>query len=158
MRTIITTTTPPPSESIPSSIFGIKADTLTQLQELGLQIPEWMVIPSTIFSEYVPESILDHCDTDIIPFIRNISLEPSLIDSIHKWVRNNGLDNAHFAVRSSICIDRSLGHTFAGQLKTNLCVRSMSCLMLSLMSGLLRFILKQLLIVHNGGSPRILFV
>ncbi|MBN1604842.1 MAG: hypothetical protein JW915_24755 [Chitinispirillaceae bacterium] len=121
MRTIITTT-PPLSESTPFSITGIKADTLTQLQTLGLQVPEWMVIPSTIFSEYVPESIRDHCASDIVPFIRKITLDSSLITSIHSWVHNNGLDNELFAVRSSICIDRSLDHTFAGQLKTNLCV------------------------------------
>lgn len=122
MRTIITTTTPPASASIPFSITGIKADTLSQLQTLGLQVPEWMVIPSTTFAEYVPESILDHCSSDIIPFIRKITLDSSLINSIHNWVHNNGLDNELFAVRSSICIDRSLDHTFAGQLKTNLCV------------------------------------
>jgi pyruvate,water dikinase len=121
MKAIVTNTTSP-SESIPGSITGIKADILTQLSALGLQVPEWMLIPSTIFSEYIPESILEHPSSEVISFIRNIKLDSALIDSIHNWIHTNGIDNELFAVRSSICIDKSCDHTFAGQLKTNLCV------------------------------------
>jgi pyruvate,water dikinase len=81
-----------------------------------------MVIPSTVFSEHIPNAILELSSPDVISFIRNIKLDVSLIDSIYSWIHANGMNNDLFAVRSSICIDNSDDHTFAGQLKTNLCV------------------------------------
>jgi pyruvate,water dikinase len=121
MKTIITDTSAS-ANSIVRNISGIKADMLTHLDSLGFQIPTWMVIPSTVFSEHIPDAILELPSPEVISFIRNIKLDPSLIDSIYTWIHENGMNNDLFAVRSSICIDSSDTHTFAGQLKTNLCV------------------------------------
>ncbi|HEX2955268.1 MAG TPA: PEP/pyruvate-binding domain-containing protein [Chitinispirillaceae bacterium] len=112
-----------PSDSLSGSPYGIKADTLSQLSTLGFQIPVWMTIPSTAFSKHVPNSILEQSPEEITSFIKDIELDSSLISSIHNWIYDNGLDEELFAVRSSICTDKTFDHTYAGQLKTHLCVR-----------------------------------
>jgi pyruvate,water dikinase len=109
--------------SHPDTINGIKADTLSQLISLGFQVPAWMTIPSTVFNEHVPNSTLEQPSEEIVTFIKNMTLDTSLISSIHNWIYKMGLEDEFFAVRSSICTDRSYEHTFAGQLKTHLCVR-----------------------------------
>jgi pyruvate,water dikinase len=122
MKTITATCTTP-SDSLSDSMNGIKADTLSLLSSFGFQVPVWMSIPATVFNEHIPNSMLKQSSEEIAAFIKNMTLDPSLISSIHKWIYSNGLEDELIAVRSSICTDRSFEHTFAGQLKTHLCVR-----------------------------------
>ncbi len=119
----ITPTITAPSDSLSDSVYGIKADTLSQLSSFGFQVPTWMTIPSTVFGEYIPESMLEQSPEEIAIFIKNVKLDSSLINSIHNWIYTNGLEDELLAVRSSICTDSSFEHTYAGQLKTHLCIR-----------------------------------
>lgn len=112
-----------PFGSISDSINGIKADTLSQLSTIGFQVPVWMTIPSSVFNDHVPTSLLEQSSEEIVTFIKNMTLDTSLINSIHNWIYKNGLEDEFIAVRSSICTNRSYEHTYAGQLKTHLCVR-----------------------------------
>jgi pyruvate,water dikinase len=119
----ITATISTPSGSLQDSINGIKADTLSQLSSFGFQVPVWMTIPTTVFNGHVPNSMLEQPSEEIVTFIKNLSLDTSLISSIHNWLYKNGLEDEFLAVRSSICTNTSYEHTYAGQLKTHLCVR-----------------------------------
>jgi pyruvate,water dikinase len=119
----ITASITTPSGSLPDSINGIKADTLSQLSSFGFQVPVWMTIPSTVFNEYIPKAILEQSSEEIAAFVKNVTLDDSLIASIHNWLYKHGLEDEFLAVRTSICTDSSCEHTYSGQLKTHLCVR-----------------------------------
>jgi pyruvate,water dikinase len=101
---------------------GLKAESLHMIHSLGLEVPPWIVISVKEFNDHVPHHILEQSPSEIYSYISTLTIDPTLINKVSHWIRSNDFSHELFAVRSSICLNSSLSHTFAGQLKTHLFV------------------------------------
>jgi phosphohistidine swiveling domain-containing protein len=98
--------------------IGGKARNLYRLKEIGLTVPEWVVIPQEELFKIVPTDIQNGTYDTIITFIDNFSISESFISE----VLTNFTDATFFAVRSSAIDEDGSDFSFAGQFESHLFV------------------------------------
>jgi hypothetical protein len=98
--------------------IGGKAGNLFRLQELGLNVPHFIVIPQEVLHHYVPESIRTSDPEIIRQFIKDIHISQEEIDDLLREFPASG----RFAVRSSAVDEDGAAFSFAGQFESHLYV------------------------------------
>ncbi|MBK9317702.1 MAG: phosphoenolpyruvate synthase [Bacteroidetes bacterium] len=98
--------------------IGGKAGNLYRLQELGLNVPRFIVIPQEVLHDYVPESIRNSDPEIIRKFIRDIHISQEEIEELLKGFPSKG----YYAVRSSAIDEDGAAFSFAGQFESHLYV------------------------------------
>ena len=98
--------------------IGGKAKGLLRLQETGLNVPKWIVIPQEAFAETYPDRIKNKSNTDYIRFINAYFIAENFIQDIVKQFPVQTL----FAVRSSAVDEDGTDFSFAGQFESCLYV------------------------------------
>ncbi|MFY9309033.1 MAG: PEP/pyruvate-binding domain-containing protein [Bacteroidia bacterium] len=98
--------------------IGGKARNLYRLKEIGLSVPEWIVIPQEELSQMVPMEIQAAPYSQIAAYIDNLSIADTFIKDI---ITHFG-DSLFFAVRSSAIDEDGSDFSFAGQFESHLFV------------------------------------
>lgn len=100
-----------------STIDG-KAANLFKLQELGLNVPKFVVIPSQVLQNYVADDLLNASLDEILNCIDEISIPQEFIDGMLSQFPGV----KYFAVRSSALDEDSKSLSYAGQFESYLFV------------------------------------
>lgn len=98
--------------------IGGKARNLYRLQEIGLSVPEWVVVPQEELCSVVPKDIQQQSYSQITTFIDNLSISENFINEI--TIQFPG--TVFFAVRSSAIDEDGSDFSFAGQFESHLFV------------------------------------
>lgn len=98
--------------------IGGKAGNLYRLQELGLNVPRFIVIPQEVLHDSIPESIRNSDPEIIRKFIRDIHISQEEIEELLKGFPSKG----YYAVRSSAIDEDGAAFSFAGQFESHLYV------------------------------------
>ncbi|MBK7888710.1 MAG: phosphoenolpyruvate synthase [Bacteroidetes bacterium] len=98
--------------------IGGKAGNLFRLQELGLNVPRFIVIPQEVLHHSIPESIRNSDPEIIRKFIRDIHISQEEIEELLKGFPSKG----YYAVRSSAIDEDGAAFSFAGQFESHLYV------------------------------------
>ena len=98
--------------------IGGKARNLYHLQDFGLNVPKWVVIPQETLQSIVPEAIQNANYQTIINFINEFKIEDSFIKDVLSHFPND----VFFAVRSSAADEDGSDFSFAGQFESHLFV------------------------------------
>ena len=108
-------------KDISTSSVGGKAFNLFQLKKIGMNVPNWIVIPQSVLQELIPEDLKQNpIREDIAKTIRKHEIQQNFLDEILS-IFENGHSN-YFAVRSSAIDEDGAAHSFAGQFETYLYV------------------------------------
>jgi rifampicin phosphotransferase len=103
----------------PAAAIGGKARNLYRLQSLGLNVPEWVVIPEEALMQLLPAELKHNTRYgEITEFIRAITIPGGVIESIANELK----DATYFAVRSSATDEDGSSFSFAGQFESYLYV------------------------------------
>ncbi|HEY6161462.1 MAG TPA: PEP/pyruvate-binding domain-containing protein [Bacteroidia bacterium] len=98
--------------------IGGKAKNLFRLQEIGLNVPQWIVIPQETLQEVVPEEIQGGSREGILSHLNSFMIPQRFIDDIAAQFPNT----IYFAVRSSAIDEDGNDFSFAGQFESYLYV------------------------------------
>jgi len=98
--------------------IGGKAHNLFRLKELGLTVPNWIVIPQEVLIALVPESLHSAEYATIIRYIQQLEIPATYLDNIVAEFP----ETIYFAVRSSAIDEDGSDFSFAGQFESNLFV------------------------------------
>lgn len=98
--------------------IGGKARNLFRMQDLGLNVPRWIVIPQETLLEVVPEGIRNSDRAAIVAFLQQLELPAAFTDRILQEFPGT----AYFAVRSSALDEDGSDFSFAGQFASELFV------------------------------------
>jgi len=98
--------------------IGGKAKNLFSLQEIGLNVPQWGVIPQEVLYALVPKHIQQRPYTEIIDYIHSIKIPIDFINQI----TSNFSNESYYAVRSSAIDEDGTDFSFAGQFDSYLFV------------------------------------
>ncbi|MFI5150031.1 MAG: PEP/pyruvate-binding domain-containing protein [Bacteroidia bacterium] len=98
--------------------IGGKARNLFRLLELGLPVPEWIVIPQEELAALVPQHIQNGEHSGIISFIQALTLPRTFLKAIQKQFPGTDF----FAERSSALDEDGTDFSFAGQFESHLFV------------------------------------
>ncbi len=101
-----------------NATIGGKARNLFQLKGLGLNVPDWVVIPQEELEKIIPNDLQKADYEQVKYFIKNYKIEPSFITE----VLENFSDDTRFAVRSSALDEDGADFSFAGQFESYLFV------------------------------------
>jgi pyruvate,water dikinase len=106
------------SSPVPANVaIGGKARNLFRMQELGMPVPQWIVIPGEVLLTLLPELNENESSFAINRYIDSIEIPQAIITAI-----TEELDADHFAVRSSAIDEDGTGFSFAGQFESYLYV------------------------------------
>ncbi|MEO7176978.1 MAG: PEP/pyruvate-binding domain-containing protein [Saprospiraceae bacterium] len=100
------------------STIGGKASNLFKLQELGLNVPKFLVIPSEVLQNFVSDDLLIASQDEILNCINEISIPQEFIDGMLSQFQGV----KYFAVRSSALDEDSKSLSYAGQFESYLFV------------------------------------
>ena len=89
---------------------GGKAGNLLKLEKLGVKIPSWVVVPSTVLTNQLDENNLQES-------LSKARIPKGLLGEIKKQF-GKGYDSKTYAVRSSALDEDGNTHSFAGQFET----------------------------------------
>ena len=106
------------AERIDQFTIGGKARNLFRLKELGLTVPNWIVIPQEVLLQLVPESFHTADYATIVDFIRQLEIPEHYLTQI----LSEFPDSTYFAVRSSALDEDGSDFSFAGQFESHLFV------------------------------------
>lgn len=98
--------------------IGGKARNLFRLKEIGLNVPEWIVIPQEELSAIIPLEIQQSSYSVITNYIDGLTIPKEFIDKIVSEFSNV----MFFAVRSSAIDEDGSDFSFAGQFESHLFV------------------------------------
>lgn len=91
--------------------IGGKAKNLFKLMKLGFNVPKWIVIPESVFNEFLPNSNKELTTEEILLAIQSYKIPDFFIEEI---VANFNAES-FFAVRSSASEEDGSDFSFAGQ-------------------------------------------
>lgn len=97
-------------------IIGGKANGLVQLQQLGLIVPKWVVIPHNVLLDLLPAAILNESYANIRTYINTLVLPTEFVNEISAQFSKQTL----LAVRSSAVDEDGGDFSFAGQFESYL--------------------------------------
>jgi len=106
-----------PNLLIGDESIGGKARNLLILDKLGLEVPKWTVIPSSVLTEQLPPDV---DEKNIAHYLENLVVPNNLVEELQAYFGNT---NKHFAVRSSCSDEDGIAFSFAGQFDTFLGVK-----------------------------------
>jgi phosphohistidine swiveling domain-containing protein len=107
---------------VPSGIGG-KATNLYRLKEMGIPVPNWVVIPQNTLLEQLPDELIASEDAEkITAFIATLSVDETTLANLLAELTDID-ENTFFAVRSSAIDEDGSDFSFAGQYETFLYVR-----------------------------------
>ena len=98
--------------------IGGKAKNLFRLQEIGLNVPKWIVIPQETLQEVVPGKIQQGTREEILSRINSFPVPQQFIDEVTAHFTGT----SYFAVRSSAIDEDGSDFSFAGQFESYLYV------------------------------------
>lgn len=98
--------------------IGGKARNLYLLKEIGLSVPEWIVIPQEELFRIVPQEIQKQEYSKVTAFIDSLSIPETFINEIVSQFT----DTTFWAVRSSAIDEDGSDFSFAGQFESHLFV------------------------------------
>jgi phosphohistidine swiveling domain-containing protein len=98
---------------------GGKAKNLRELELADMNVPSWVVIPKTILSTQLPETI-DHRTVDT--YLKKAEVPEELTDELKQHF-GESFASKSYAVRSSAVDEDGSSHSFAGQYESHLHVR-----------------------------------
>ncbi len=98
--------------------IGGKAHNLHLLDQMGMRVPRWLVIPQEEFAAILPSDILQRPYSQIKSYIDTISIPESFIQDIVSYFPNV----SYFSVRSSAVDEDAVDFSFAGQFESFLYV------------------------------------
>ncbi len=98
--------------------IGGKARNLFALKKMGMNVPNWVVIPQEVLENIVPKELQNTDNEAIINFIKTYPFPQKSIDAI---AANFSVDS-YFAVRSSAIEEDGANFSFAGQFESYLFV------------------------------------
>ena len=106
------------NDNTQNATIGGKARNLFELKKLGLDVPNWVVIPQEELEDIVPNELQNTDYEQIKNFINNYEIGKTFIDEI----LTNFPDDTRFAVRSSAIDEDGSDFSFAGQFESYLFV------------------------------------
>jgi len=157
------------------SDYGGKAVNLARLQEIGVQVPEGIVVSTQGFSRFLNQcqhletlNVLQQEETDIEAILEaaeefyneasKFEIPPDVARDIShgfdQLLGNQPVPNQSYAVRSSATIEDTAQFSFAGQAETFLCVSDISSILDAIKSTWLSiFSPRSLLYLKGMGIP-----
>jgi pyruvate,water dikinase len=106
------------NQTIENATIGGKARNLFALKNLGLNVPNWVVIPQEVLEETIPKELQDINNDKIRDFIKDCQLPQKSINDIVACFS----EGTCFAVRSSAIDEDGTAFSFAGQFESYLFV------------------------------------
>jgi rifampicin phosphotransferase len=98
--------------------IGGKATNLYRLKALGLNVPDWVVIPQETIAQLVPDAVKEEGYAAVRSFIGRLEIPQSDVNAIRACFPQTG----YFAVRSSAIDEDGSDFSFAGQFESRLFV------------------------------------
>lgn len=115
--------TPTDKSALLEEEIGGKAKNLFRLQELGMNVPKWMVIPQESLLALIPKKLQEAENNNlIIDHIENLWLGDAFHEEVKHYFNYSQNPNAYFAVRSSAVDEDGNEFSFAGQFESYLYV------------------------------------
>lgn len=105
------------SKNLSKDLVGGKAYNLHHLEELGLRVPQWLVIPQNELLNQVQN--LSQADASQL---KDLKVSPELLEAIASFFGPD-FKNGSYAVRSSAIDEDGKQHSFAGQFESYLHVK-----------------------------------